>query len=362
MPLPARVRGVWDATIFDQKRTTLLCIVVTSMRCETVSFHAFTPPGCLHIGCSHTASSINQNLSSVQKIYKAPGVRKSLRIEPVRFNFQLQHWPWKVILYKTLPFCPSLQEVISTLHNILLSLNLNIPPTPTIIPPKQLAKMQSSKSFLLAILALTVPSTLAAPRPQYPIPCDDEPNLTSYSIISQQTNVPGPAVIGDYSTGGGKSNRPFPIPPPSLLTQKHTGNSLTDSSTYSTGITITVGISLNLDPEEIAGNAGISASVATTTTKGISQGISALCPVGGWTCGLSILPQMVEVSGTQFVTPHDGLCPDSVTSQEPYTMLFPVKNADGLSSGNANECTCTNFVDWANPGHPGLLCPDACPE
>lgn len=200
--------------------------------------------------------------------------------------------------------------------------------------------MHSSRSFLSAILALTVPSSLAAP--QYPPICDTLPAKTSYSITSQQTNVPGPAVIGDYSTGG--------------------GGSLSDSSTYSVGITVTVGIQLTLDPDDIAGNAGISASVATTTTSGTTEGISDLCPVGGWTCGLSIEPQMISVSGVQTITLYDGVCPDSPTSSAPFTILLPTKNSDGLSSGNANICTCENFVDWANPGHPGLLCPDACPE
>lgn len=71
----------------------------------------------------------------------------------------------------------------------------------TLISSKQLANMHSSPSMLLAILAIALPSTLALP--QYPIPCDDYPPTTSYSITSQQTNVPGPLVMADFSCGGG---------------------------------------------------------------------------------------------------------------------------------------------------------------
>lgn len=149
-----------------------------------------------------------------------------------------------------------------------------------------------------------------------------------------------------------------------LLTMwKHTaqgGNSLSAGSTYTTSVTVTVGVDLGLDFAAIAGSAGISASVATTEASGTSNGVSVNCPAGAWTCGLSITPAMIRVTGIMTVTPQPVCSTDSYDS--PFTMLFPVKNADHLVGGLASACTCHNMVGWADPGALGLACPADCPE
>ena len=62
----------------------------------------------------------------------------------------------------------------------------------------------------MAAASLVVP-TFAAPRPQAgaPLPCNAYPAKTAYTVTSQETNVPGPPVIGDYSVLGGNAPYPF---------------------------------------------------------------------------------------------------------------------------------------------------------
>ena len=122
---------------------------------------------------------------------------------------------------------------------------------------------------------------------------------------------------------------------------------------------MTIGLSLNLDPAAIAGNAGLSASVATSKTKGATQGGAGTCPSGPWHCSLSITPQMESVSGFQTTQNCDGITsPD----WQPYTILMPQVNSDNLVGAEVDICTCHNYAGWADPGAPGLLCPQDCPE
>ena len=199
----------------------------------------------------------------------------------------------------------------------------------------------------------------------------------SYNVTSQLQNQPGPSVVGDYTVKGGKIICSFThragsleillsTPQSSLClaqTNKYhsiLGGSLTDSSTYTVGVTWSVGISLNLDPASVAGSAGIDASVSTTHSSGKTQGATGICPDGPWHCSLSISPQMVQVSG--FATSLDCCQVRSDSTVSPYTVLLPQKSSDGLDHASVDICTCQNFAGWAEPGHPGLICPQDCVE
>ena len=136
--------------------------------------------------------------------------------------------------------------------------------------------------------------------------------------------------------------------------------SLTTSSTFSVDVTWQVGIDLNLDPAKVAGSGGIGASVSTTHSSGKTQGATGPCPSGPWSCSLSISPQMVQVSG--FATSLECCETTSASIVSPYTVLLPQKSSDGLVHASVDICTCQNFAGWAEPGHPGLICPQDCVE
>ena len=53
-------------------------------------------------------------------------------------------------------------------------------------------------------------------------------------------------------------------------------------------VTVSIGADLGLDFGDIAESAGLSGSVATTKTKGTTQGVTGSCPPGPWSCSLSI--------------------------------------------------------------------------
>ncbi len=139
---------------------------------------------------------------------------------------------------------------------------------------------------------------------------------------------------------------------PSLIPRNNLACSISLTSGFSVGVTITKGV--NLDLAKIVG-AGVSTSVATSKTTSNTQGVTANCPKGKWHCSLSIRPQLVEVSGTISTT----LSHCSV-QHDPYTVIFPKTGKDGIKGAEATLCVCKNKEHWADPGAPTLACPQDC--
>ena len=129
---------------------------------------------------------------------------------------------------------------------------------------------------------------------------------------------------------------------------------MTDGSTYSVGVTVTVGGGLSLS--EIAG-LDLSASVSKTTTKSTSQGASVPCPSGPWKCALAIYPEFLQVSGEHFPA-EIALCHSDlkIPPPKPYTVSFPVEGDSGGVKSRVGVCACQNFAHWADEGAPSIVC------
>ncbi|KAG8525753.1 uncharacterized protein KY384_000513 [Bacidia gigantensis] len=165
--------------------------------------------------------------------------------------------------------------------------------------------------------------------------------VKQYDVTNTAKNWQGDPVVGDWScvgTGG-------------------TCNMATQQS-YSVAVTVEVGFDLGLDFEKIAGSAGISASVSTTTETGTTQGISKNCPDGPWSCALIIWPAVTKIEGIQ--TPLTALCTVETENAKPYTVQMPEVGPDGLVGGHVDVCACKNFAHWADPGAPSIVCPQDC--
>ncbi|MCJ1276423.1 hypothetical protein MMC21_004228 [Puttea exsequens] len=197
---------------------------------------------------------------------------------------------------------------------------------------------------------------------------------TTYDVDDPGHRVAGAAFTGNYAVSGSKSNPPSttPAPPsstPSPPSHPRTTNPyptdgvLTDSSTYSIGVTVTVGGSLGISTGEVFSklislSASLSASVSTTTTSGNTGGASYSCPAGPWHCSLSITPTVQEVSGTK-VDAGAGL-EGCAPGEQRYVVQYPVKNPEGLALLDAELCVCDDG-HAGDAGAPALKCPMACP-
>ncbi|KAI9715564.1 MAG: hypothetical protein M1812_005868 [Candelaria pacifica] len=167
--------------------------------------------------------------------------------------------------------------------------------------------------------------------------------VPKYSVDSQKV-VAGDAVTGSTSCKGSDSG-------------PEGACSITKSGSFSTAVAITVGANVGdgLDFAKIATQ--LQFSVAITKSKGSDAGVSQECPVGPWSCSLSIQPAMVEVSG--FYSRGNYYCE---TEKTPYTIRFPKKGADGIESFHTELCVCKNLPGWADrsPNVPKLPCPQDC--
>ena len=103
---------------------------------------------------------------------------------------------------------------------------------------------------------------------------------------------------------------------------------------------MSIGIDLGLDIAGIAGSAGLSGSVATTHTKGTTQGVTGSCPPGPWSCSLSITPQIITVSGLQETRDCDSV---TAPGGNPYTVTMPQMSSDNLVHADVDICTCQIF-------------------
>ena len=136
----------------------------------------------------------------------------------------------------------------------------------------------------------------------------------------------------------------------------HIGCSLTSESSYTVGVSVTVGAELGLNLANIA-SAGINGAVSTSTETAQVSGAGHDCPEGPWTCALIITPSMIEASGTQ--TRYAGqFCEEY---KDKFTVQFPRKGDDQTSSAKIGLCVCKNYKSWADKGAPTTICPGDCP-
>lgn len=188
---------------------------------------------------------------------------------------------------------------------------------------------------ILALFGSVTASPVPDPQNIFPPPtCIEGDGQVKYTVDSQK-HIQAPQIIGDYTVSG--------------------GDSLTKSSTFSQGTTVTVGTDLSL--AKIVG-VGLSASVSYTTTKSTTEGASAPCPKGPWKCGLAIFPSMLEVKGQQLAKhKHPQPCKKVPA---PYTVQYPIIGESGAVQARVEVCACKNFKHWADKGAPSIVC-DICP-
>ena len=130
---------------------------------------------------------------------------------------------------------------------------------------------------------------------------------------------------------------------------------LTEGSSYSIGVSVTVGGSLGLDFGGIV-SAGVDASVTKESVTETAQGSEVKCPEGKWTCSLKITPDVVRVKGKklQYDTkacswPKDG---------DAFDISLP-KMVGKMLSTKIEPCACKDYSHWADKGAPPL-CPEPC--
>ncbi len=150
----------------------------------------------------------------------------------------------------------------------------------------------------------------------------------------------------------------------SIYVHSHTDVQLLDCTlgagvSFSTAATVSVGFDLGLDLAKIAGSAGISASVSWSEESGRTATAEKHCPEGPWGCSLVFWPSMTEVSGTRY-RKDPKTCRRAEETEEPFKILYPEKDEQGLYGGLVDLCTCQNMDHKDDPGHYEQDCPQDC--
>ena len=120
---------------------------------------------------------------------------------------------------------------------------------------------------------------------------------------------------------------------------------------FTIGVTVSVGLDIGLEYEGIA-SAGLNVGASITQESSTTDGVEVQCN-GPWTCGLLMIPSMLEVSGTQ-TSSNSGCGIDPHT--DPYTVQFPRK-FNNTPRTDFKPCACKNKLAWADEG-----APEPCPE
>lgn len=137
------------------------------------------------------------------------------------------------------------------------------------------------------------------------------------------------------------------------------------TETHTESITWTVGGDLSIAAGALS--LGGSWSVAETVADGFGEGAAMDCPEGEWRCSVVITPSVVRVKGhLKKQGPDDG-CDSSPVSADDggednkkFEYLIPIKDKSGNAKVAVDVCTCKDKKNWADPGHPELLCPEDC--
>ncbi|KAL8902619.1 MAG: hypothetical protein Q9207_004532 [Kuettlingeria erythrocarpa] len=196
------------------------------------------------------------------------------------------------------------------------------------------------------IIGLTL-SLLSTFTTANPIPPDDRPGLCvgdfswHYDTEVTRENVQGEPVVGSLTCIGTNDC------------------TLGAGVSFATAATVSIGFDLGLDLAKIAGSAGISASVSWTEESGKTATAEKHCPEGPWGCSLVFWPSMTEVSGTRYYNDAK-TCRRDKSTEEPFKILYPEKDEQGLYGGLVDLCTCQNMDHKDDPGHYDLDCPQDC--
>lgn len=134
---------------------------------------------------------------------------------------------------------------------------------------------------------------------------------------------------------------------------------------HSEGITWTTGGDLGISAGGLS--IGGSVEVSESVSDAFGAGVTEPCPEGKWRCSAVITPSVMHVKGhLKLLGPDDG-CEVSPTSRDDggednkkFEFWIPIKDKSGNAKISIDVCTCQNRKNWADPGHPKLLCPEDC--
>ena len=201
-----------------------------------------------------------------------------------------------------------------------------------------------------------------------PLPACNNEDVIGYKI-TEQKDVEGAPVVGSRTCSGKDGTSTSDIDKPSsiqrymIMVLNHRTNQsfsveceLSDGSSYTIGVQIEVGASLDLGG--VVG-AGVEGSVSTSEETQDTQAATVKCPEGEWKCSLIIWPAMHEVSGT--FTRTDGAANVAIcaTKDEPFKVHFPRTGDDKIKGARTEVCVCKNLAHWADAGAP-QACPADC--
>jgi hypothetical protein len=109
--------------------------------------------------------------------------------------------------------------------------------------------------------------------------------------------------------------------------------------------------------EGLTAGVGVSAEI-TTTTSTEEAGQVACPPNGAWTCGLLIIPGLVQISGVKTSSSSSPLCGKGPSG--PYTLTYPAVT-NHMQNIHLSPCACPNFPGSTDEGAP-KLCFEDCPQ
>lgn len=199
---------------------------------------------------------------------------------------------------------------------------------------------------LLFSVVKSLPNPVLAMQAGMNLPCSDTLREPKYVKTSEQ-KVRGPSKQLDDCKGRKCCNLSACL----LNWYASTACTIGQESSYSFGVEISVGASLNI--AQIVGLA-VEASVSETTTTGTTNSAGIEC-TGPWTCSALVTPDYIKINGNKVQENISGKCGDK---SEPYEVLLPVVR-DNHPVVHMEPCACLNRLHWQNDGAPPP-CPQEC--
>lgn len=137
------------------------------------------------------------------------------------------------------------------------------------------------------------------------------------------------------------------------------------SEEHTEGLEWTFGSELGINAGQLS--LGGSWSVAESVSDSFGEGAAPDCPPGKWRCSIVVTPSVVHVKGHLKRNAHDLRCKvptvsswDGGRENDKFEYKIPIKDKAGNAQVSIDLCTCKNRKNWADPGHPGILCPKNC--
>ena len=129
---------------------------------------------------------------------------------------------------------------------------------------------------------------------------------------------------------------------------------------YEVSVAVSVGSNLDLDFKAIEGlTGGLGIDVEITTTTSTEQAGQVECATNGaWTCGVVIIPGLVQISGYKSVDSSGPEC--GYKPSGPFTVNYPAVT-NHMQNLHLSACACPNFPGSTDPGAPPSCFQD-CPQ